>query len=226
VRSQILAFILLVAVDVVAQDRVEYRMVNAPGALESTLALNGHSVIRHQLGSLTPPGTVTVSALLAVNEAKQGVKGLEVQLEGDDIWNNNRHCKDTVYIDEDALVDFEREIANLVDSEKYWPASDSDQSRSGVPTIALPGNTANGKPKNGVFYVPVEFGSYWGDGRYGVYVMAPHSEEPAGSHPGCQFRMPNADISELLTLVRDGRQWLSHQPSTVQLSEAAADSKR
>jgi hypothetical protein len=38
--------------------------------------------------------------------------------------------------------------------------------------------------------------------------------------------MPNAEIRELLTLVRDGRHWLSHQPSTVQLSEAAADSKR
>jgi hypothetical protein len=30
--------------------------------------------------------------------------GLEIQLEGDDELNGNRHCKETVYIDEDVLA--------------------------------------------------------------------------------------------------------------------------
>src|SRR5215469_11289979 len=98
-----------------AQRRTEYRQFNVPGALESALSLNPQPLARHELGSLTPPGTVTLFAVVAGDRSsKRPVKGLEVQLEGDDIWNNNRHCKDSAYIDEDALHEFEQRLAGLV----------------------------------------------------------------------------------------------------------------
>jgi hypothetical protein len=215
-RRVTLALVLMVAVSAAAQDRKEYHLVNVPGTLESTLSLNPQSFVRHELGSLTPPGTVKLFAVVAFDQSsRRAVKGLEVQLEGDDIWNNNRHCQDTVYIDEDGLADFERKLSGLVDLEN------SDRARSEVPSVAFAGNTASGKPRDGVFYVPVEFGSYWSGTRYGIYVMAPHSRPTTGPHRTTQFRMPNADIGELLILVRDGRQWLKNSDSTMQPSDAA-----
>ena len=51
--------LLLTASLVTAQGlRQEYRGVDVPGKLEMTLLLNPRPLFRHELGSLTPPGTV------------------------------------------------------------------------------------------------------------------------------------------------------------------------
>jgi len=202
-----------------AQRRTEYRQFNVPGALESTLSLNPQPLARHELGSLTPPGTVTLFAVVAADRSsKRPVKGLEVQLEGDDIWNNNRHCKDSAYIDEDALHEFEQRLAGLVDSEKL-------QWHNAVPSVAFAGNRSSAEPQQDVFYVPFEAGSYWTGDRYGVYIHAPLSRFATGWRPGCQFNMPNADVGELLTLVYKGHSWLKQNPPKAQLSEAAVDTQ-
>lgn len=216
--------ILLLTASLASQDRVEYRIVSAPGTIESAISLNPQSVVRHELGSLAPPGVVKLFAVVAVDQSKRTVKGLEVQIEGDDIWNNNRHCKDSVYMDEDGLAEFESRLSSLVQSEKRLE-SDSALSRSDIPSTVFAGNRANNSSKDGVFYVPVEFGYYWSGSRYGVYVLAPHSEPTTGPHQTCQFRMPQADISDLLPLVRDGRVWLDKGNPKVQASEPPKDNQ-
>jgi hypothetical protein len=164
--------LMLIATDCAAQHRTEYRVMNVPGALESALSLNPQSVVRHELGSLTPPGTVTVFAVVAADRASnRPVKGLEAQVEGDDIWNNNRHCKDTAYIDEEALREFERRLAGLVQLEKL-------QRHSAVPSVVMAGNESSAEPREDVRYVPLQVGSYWTGDRYGVYINAPE----IGSH--------------------------------------------
>jgi hypothetical protein len=214
-----LVFVLAVAAYVAAQDRKEYHMVNVPGTLESILLSNPVPLVRHELGSLTPPGTVKMFAIVASDpDSKRAAKGLEVQLEGDDVLNN-RHCKDTVYIDEDGLADFEDRLAKQVEWEERLTPSDSTLVTT--PVVVQAANTASGKPpRDGVFYVPVEFGSYWSGTRFGVYVMAPHSQPTTGPHRGAQFRLPNANISDVLRLVREGRQWLqSNPPNSAVLKE-------
>jgi hypothetical protein len=48
--------------------------------------------------------------------------GLEIQLEGDDELNANRHCKETVYIDEDVLAKLQSDLDNAVkDEERLLP---------------------------------------------------------------------------------------------------------
>lgn len=218
-RTTILTFLLIVSACAAAQSRTEYRVFNVPGALESALSFNPQPLARHELGSLTTPGTVTLFAVVAADRSsKRPVKGLEVQLEGDDTWNNNRHCKNTAYIDEDALREFERQLAGVVDSEKL-------QRHSAVPSVAFAGNKSSAEPLQDIFYVPFEVGSYWTGERYGVYINAPESRVATGWRPGCQFNMPNANVSELLTLVYKGHSWLEKNPPKEQLSEAAADSQ-
>jgi hypothetical protein len=212
-RTTLLAFILIVTACSAAQHRTEYRAVNVPGALESTLSSNPQSVLRRKLGSLTPPGTVTLFAVVAVDRSsKRWVKGLEARVEGDDIWNNNRHCKDTAYIDEETLRPFEQRLAGLVGSEKLQPHSE-------VPSVVMAGNRSSAEPQEGVFYVPLEVGSYWTGDRYGVYINAPESRVATGWRGGCQFNMPNADVSELLALVHKGDGWLEENLPKAQLSE-------
>jgi hypothetical protein len=150
---------------------------------------------------------------------------LEVQLEGDDIWNGNRHCNKSAYIDEDGLGDFEQRLTSLVASERR-DMSDSQGLRSEIPSMVLAGNTADGQPKNGVFYVPVQFGYYWTGSRFGVYVDSPYSRPITASDLGCKFNMPEADVSELLSLVRDGREWLSKEAPSDQGSDATRNGER
>jgi hypothetical protein len=119
-----------------------------------------------------------------------------------------------VYIDEDGLRDLENRLVGAVQNEKWIRAN---RSKLGLvpnedPAISF---AANRGPEKNVFYVPVEFGSYWHDDRFGVYVLAPHSEHSSGPHGTTQFRMPNADVSELLLLIRKGRAWLEEDPPDV-----------
>lgn len=218
-RASILVLTLIVTACAAAQRRTEYRVFNVPGYLESDVSLNPHSLTRHELGSLTPPGTVTLFALVAVDpSSKRPVKGLEVNVEGDDIWNKNRHCSDTAYVDEEALHEFEARLAGLVGSEKL-------QRHSAVPSVATAGNKSGADPQEDVFYVPLEVGSYWTGDRYGVYIHAPESRVATGWRGGCQFNVPNADVSEFLMLVQKGRHWLEENPQTAQPSEAPTDSQ-
>lgn len=189
-------------------------MYNMAGALESALSLNPQPLARHELGSLASPGTVTLFAVVAADRSSERpVKGLEVRLEGGDIWNNNRHCKNSAYIDEDALHEFERKLVGLVDSEKL-------QQHSATPSMAFAGNKSSAEPQQDIFYVPFEVGSYWTGDRYGVHIHAPSSRVATGWSPGCQFNMPNANVSELLTLVYKGHNWLEKYPPKEQPSEA------
>jgi len=224
-----LLFVLFLAVCLAAQDRKEYHEVNVPGTLETALSRGQQSVVRHQLGSLTPPGIVRLFAVVAFDEStKQTAKGLEVQLEGDDIWNGNRHCKKFAYIDEDGLGDFEKRLASLVEHERS-DMSDPQGWRSEIPTVVLAANTADGQPKDGVFYVPVQFGFYWTGSRFGVYAGSPYSSSSLRgpiTASGCQFNMPEADISELLPLVRDGREWLRKEAPSAEVSDATRNGER
>jgi hypothetical protein len=224
-----LLFVLFLAVCLAAQDRKVYHIENVPGSLETALSQGQQSVVRHELGSLTPPGVVRLFAVAAFDKStKQTTKGLEVQLEGDDIWNGNRHCKTSAYIDEDGLADFEQRLTSLVASERS-DMSDPQGWRSEIPSVVLAANTADGQPKNGVFYVPVQFGFYWTGSRFGVYADSPYGR-PSYSRPvtasGCQFNMPEADISELLPLVRDGREWLRKEAPSAEVSDATRNGER
>jgi len=206
-----LLVVLFLGVSLAAQNREEYHIANVPGTLE-TVILRGKIVVHHELGSLTPPGRVTLFAVVAVDEStKQRAKGLEVQLEGDDVLNGNRHCEKSAYIDEDGLLWFERRLTGLVEDERR-DMNNSEGTRSETPSVVMAANAAYGHSKDGVFYVPVQFGSYWTGSRFGVYVDSPYSESiTSTSQPTCQFNMPKADISELLSLVRAGRLWLSKE---------------
>jgi hypothetical protein len=210
---EIVPMMILTAMAALAQDsgQREYREVNVPGKLETALLANPVPFVRHELGSLTPPGTVTFYAVVASDRSSRTAKGLEVQLEGDDPFNGDRHCKDTVYIDADGLNELQQSLTGAVEVQK-WQAvhiSDYDAAELRIPSSIL---AANRGPQEGVYYVPVEFGSYWDEGRFGVYVLAPHSRPTSGPHHFTQFLMPNADISEVLSLVKAGRQWLQHYP--------------
>lgn len=218
-RTTILAFALVVTACAAAQRRTEYHVFNVPGALESALFLNPLPLAQYQLGSLRQSGAVTLLAVVALAQpSNRSVKGLEVQVEGDDIWNNNRHCKDTAYIDEEALPEFGRRLAELVDSEKQQP-------RNLIPDVVMAGNKSSVEPQQDVRYVPLEVGSYWTGERYGVYINVPESRVATGLRPGCQFNVPNADVSEFLTLVQRGRRWLAEDSPKTQLSGAPAGSQ-
>lgn len=213
-RTTVLTFTLIVTACAAAQRRTEYRVFNVPGALESALSLNPQSPMRHELGSLTPPGTVSVFAVVTADpSSKRSVKGLEVQVEGDDIWNDNSHCKDTAYIDEDALEEFEENLAGLVKSEKI-------RLHAETPSVVFAGNRSSAGPQEGILCVPLEIGSYWTGDRYGVYVNAPESRVATGWRGGCQFNMPNAEVSAFLMLVHKGGLWLKEHPPRAQPSEA------
>jgi len=198
---KLLAIVLLVASCAVGQNRLDYRMVNVQGALQSALSLNPQSVVRREVGSLRPPGVLTLNAVIAIDQtSKAEVRGLEVKVEGDDIWNGNRHCKKTVYIDEAALPEFEFRLAMSVKSES------TDQRRSEIPSVALAGNRLSSNSEATVYYVPLMVGWYWTGDRYGLYVGAPYDGK--SRHDSCQFNMPQADVSELLTFVQKGHEWL------------------
>ena len=64
---KIAALMILTAIAPLAQDsgQREYREVNVPGKLETALLANPVPLVRHELGSLTPPGTVTFYAVVA-----------------------------------------------------------------------------------------------------------------------------------------------------------------
>jgi len=81
-----------------------------------------------------------------------------------------------------------------------------DQAELRVPHVTMVGNRGT---TEGVYNIRVTFGWYWEDRRFGTYVVTP--DFGAGSN--VQFRMPNSDISELLSFVREGREWLKHAPA-------------
>lgn len=210
---EIVVMMILTAIAALAQDsgRREYHDVNVPGKLETALLANHVPLVRHELGSLTPPGTVTFYAVVASDLSSRTAKGLEVQLEGDDPFNGDRHCKDTVYIDADGLNRLQQWLASAVEGQK-WRAmhiSDYDAAELRIPSSIF---AANRGPQEGVYYVPVTFGYYWDESRFGVYVLAPPSQPASGPHHTTQFLMPNADISEVLKLVKAGREWLQQYP--------------
>ena len=209
---KLVAALLLLSLLLAGQDRKEYRFANMPGTLETAVSGGQQTVVRYELGSLTPPGVVRVFAVVAIDEStKHPTMGLEVQLEGDDLWNGNRHCKKSAYIDQAGLGTFERSL-NLVAS-KGRDMTDSQGSRSEIPQMLSARNTASGQPKDGVFYVPVQFGYYWTGSRFGVYAKSPalYPRPIKASDLACQVNMPEADISELLRLVRGGRELLTKE---------------
>ena len=189
--------------------RKEYRnKVDVPGKLQATLLSNPSPLFRHELGELTPPGTVRLFAVVASGPSSERIaKGLEIQLEGDDELNGNRHCKEKLYIDEDVLAELEENLASEVKSEKRLlpHINDYDRAELRVPHVTFVGNRGFDE---GVYNLKVTFGWYWDEGRFGVYVETPDFGMPHFA----QFRMPNADISELLKFVREGREWLNTHP--------------
>jgi hypothetical protein len=205
------AILLLTATLVAGQElRQEYNInIDVPGKLETTLLSNPTPLFRHELGSLAPPGTVRLVAVVASERSSKRIAmGLEIQLEGDDELNGNRHCKETVYLDEDVLAKVESDLDNAVkDEERLLPhIADYDRAELRVPRVTFLGNHGS---TEGVYNVRVTFGWYWDEGRFGTYVVTPDF----GPHRFAQYRMPNADIRELLRFVREGREWLKQIPS-------------
>jgi hypothetical protein len=210
--NQVAVVLLLTATFVSGQElRKEYRdKVDVAGKLETTLLSNPAPLFRHELGSLTSPGTVRLFAVVASEPSSERIaKGLEIQLEGDDELNGNRHCKEKVYIDEDVLSELEENLASAVkDEERLLPRIDDyDRAELRVPSVTYVGNRGSDE---GVYNLRVTFGWYWDEGRFGVYVVTPDFGEPRFA----QFCMPNADISELLRFVHKGREWLNTHPLT------------
>jgi hypothetical protein len=201
--------LLLTASLVTGQEfREEYRNVDVPGKLETTLLSNPTPLFRRELGSLSPPGIVKLFAVVASEpSSKWTAKGLEIQIEGDDELNGNRHCKERVYIDEDVLAKLQSDLEAAVRIEKQLlQIADYDRAELRVPHVTSVGNRAS---TEGVYNIRVTFAWYWDYGRFGTYVATPDF----GPSRFTQFRMPNADISELLSFVREGREWLEHTPS-------------
>ena len=89
------------------------------GRLETVISRGGESIQRHELGSLTPPGTVRFFAVAVTDPlSHQVVRGIEVQLEGDDPLDENGHCKSTIYLDEENLPKFQWELQKSVRGER------------------------------------------------------------------------------------------------------------
>jgi len=83
--------------------------------------------------------------------------------------------------------------------------NDYDRAELRVPHVTFVGNRGSDE---GVYNLKVTFGWYWDEGRFGVYVETPDFGMPHFA----QFRMPNANISELLKFVRESREWLNTHP--------------
>jgi hypothetical protein len=69
------AIVLLTATLVTGQElRREYNInTDVPGKLETTLLSNHTPLFRHELGSLTPPGTVKLFALVASERSSKRI---------------------------------------------------------------------------------------------------------------------------------------------------------
>lgn len=196
----------------------KYYVLSEPGNLETAILSGLVPAQRQELGSLTPPGTAIFYAVIVGPDSNgKAAKGLELRLEGDDPFNNNKHCKDTVYVDEEGLAALQKHLEEAAKSQEHIAAHLSEYNPKQLerPSITMAANRSPGKVD---YYVPVEFGHYRRDGAFGVYIMAPPSQNPAHRHSTAQFLMPKADIREVLKVVREGRSWLALHS----LSEAAA----
>jgi hypothetical protein len=174
---------------------------NEPGVLETFLITTPNaSLMRKLLGTLASPGgsEASFAAIVAENRiSKKKVKGLEVGLRAGG-------TRALAYIDVDALQDLEQSLRSMLGDERFIRAHPD---RYGPGNFRKPTTTSavNRSPTNGELYSALEIGFYLHEAGFGVYAFVP----PGGRHGSAQIWLQNTDISQVLSLIANGRAFLA-----------------
>jgi hypothetical protein len=204
--------------------------VNKPGELETAILNGAVPILSRDFGELPGPGVARFTAVVVRTGSAGGsslsvLKGMRVELEGIDRFNNNIDRHDTVYIDESSL---EFLLARLELGLRLQPR--------GIPGVG--GMAINRSPADGKYYLPLTVGEYLHDpnvpGKYYKprlinpydpnfpgfrFASVGNTTRGPGHHGGVQFRMPNANIEQVITILRTAREWLQANPPTADLAK-------
>jgi hypothetical protein len=192
-----------------------------PGRLETVILRSPESIQRHELGSLTPPGTAQFFAVAAIDPLSHRiVKGLEVQFEGDDPLDENGHCKSTIYLDEEGLAEFQWELEKSVKSELSDAKRASEWSAEQLRSLGHPSRALNRDPGEERYYLELVVNYYWRGAGNEEREMFGVSFLWSKAYRTDQLRMPNANIRDVLKIVRDGRAWLAQNPADTPPADA------
>jgi len=184
-----------------SQQATAVHIQNEPGLLETFLITTPNALLtRKLLGTLTSPGgsEARFAAIVAENRtSKKKVKGLEVGLRAGGTGAS-------AYIDVDKLQDLEQSLRSMLGDERFILAHPD---RYGPGNFSKPTTTSavNRSPTNGELYSALEIGFYLHEAGFGVYAFVP----PGGRNGSAQIWLQNTDISQVLSLIANGRAFLA-----------------